>query len=167
MPSLPNAFSQNFFVYGTLRRGESRDINLLRPAPLWQGQGHVIGALYDLGSYPGLVLERGGGSCRPQGKVIGEVYAVSQKLERLLDEIEEVWPQQTGEYSKRLIEVQMDASTEEAQPGADAKTGVSPSRKIRCLVYELHPSRAAGKPVIGCGDWVAHRRELGGKGLPL
>ncbi len=124
--------SRHVFVYGTLRRGDVRDITCLRPAPQFIGMGSVAGVLYDLGPYPGAVL---GGA----GRVAGEVYAISAGLERLLDEIEEVWPQQSGEYSKREVAVQMD----------DAAAG-----DVRwCLVYEINPERLAGCPVITGGDW--------------
>lgn len=123
---------RHVFVYGTLRRDEVRDITRLQPAPQFAGMASIAGVLYDLGPYPGLLL---GG----KGRVTGEVYTISTALERLLDEIEEVWPQQTGEYSKREVAVQMD--------GAPAAAGPV------CLVYEINASRLAGCPVITSGDW--------------
>ena len=149
-------FPHYFFAYGTLRLGEMRDINLLRPAPLWQGRGRVRGALYDLGSYPGLVLAQGADCGGPHNEVVGEVYATSVELERLLDEIEEVWPQQTGEYCKRRVEVHMDTL-----PGADTKTRARPRGKICCFAYEITALFVAGKPVINGGDWVAYRLGMG------
>ncbi len=119
------------FVYGTLRRGDVRDITRLQPAPQFIGMASVAGVLYDLGPYPGLLL---GG----EGRVTGEVYLISAALERLLDEIEEVWPQQSGEYHRREVAVQMQ--------GAAAAGPV-------CLVYEINPERLAGCPVITSGDW--------------
>ncbi len=127
---------RHVFVYGTLRRGDVRDITRLQPAPQFIGMGSVAGVLYDLGPYPGMLL---GGA----GRVVGEVYAISAELERLLDEIEEVWPQQSGEYSRREVAVQMQ----------DAPAAASPL----CLVYEINPERLAGCPVIVGGDW--RRRE--------
>jgi len=124
--------TRHVFVYGTLRRGDVRDITHLQPAPQFIGMGSVAGVLYDLGPYPGLLL---GGAAR----VVGEVYLISAELERLLDQIEEVWPQQTGEYSRREVAVQMH----------DAAAAASPV----CLVYEINPGRLAGCPVIGGGDW--------------
>ena len=124
--------TRHVFVYGTLRRGDVRDITHLQPAPAFAGMGRVTGVLYDLGPYPGLLL---GGD----GRVTGEVYAISAELERQLDEIEEVWPQQTGEYSKREVSVQMDDAPDTAGPV--------------CLVYEINPERLAACPVITSGDW--------------
>lgn len=123
---------RHVFVYGTLRRGDVRDITRLQPAPQFIGTGSVTGVLYDLGPYPGLLL----GSA---GRVAGEVYAISAELERVLDEIEEVWPQQSGEYSRREVAVQMD----DAAAGDDRL----------CLVYEINPGRLAGCQVITGGDW--------------
>lgn len=131
---------RHVFVYGTLRRGQERDINLLSPAPRWMGPAVVQGMLYHLGSYPGLVL---GGS----HQVWGEVYEITLELERVLDEIEEVWPQQTGEYKKREILVKLHQSHVDPVEGAPAE--------IRCIVYEIAPERTHGKSVIISGDWTA------------
>ncbi len=120
------------FVYGTLRRDDVRDITRLQPTPLFVGMASVAGRLYDLGPYPGLLL---GG----EGRVVGEVYVISAALERRLDQIEEVWPQQTGEYSKREVAVQME--------------GVASAAGPVCLVYEINASRLVGCPVITGGDW--------------
>lgn len=135
--------TRHVFVYGTLRKGEERDITRLRPAPQWVGRAQVAGTLHHLGSYPGLVL---GG----QGMVQGEVYAVSPELERVLDEIEEVWPQQTGEYAKREMMVRMEATPAPAAPQ-------SASRELLCFLYEIAPERTRGKLHIPGGDWVRYR----------
>ena len=133
-PTLP-ASRRHVFVYGTLRRGEVRDINRLQPAPAFVGMASVQGVLYDLGSYPGLLL---GG----EGRVTGEIYAISAELERQLDTIEEVWPEPTGEYSKREIGVQL------RQIGVQAE-----SDSVLCLVYEIAAARTRACPVIRSGDW--------------
>lgn len=139
---MPQPSDRYVFVYGTLRKGEERDINRLRPAPRWIGQGSVAGVMHHLGSYPGLVL---GG----EGTVHGEVYAIEAELERVLDEIEEVWPQQTGEYAKREVAVRLDVAN--GSMNADA------TRELVCVLYEVAPERTQGKPVIASGDWVEHR----------
>lgn len=117
------------FVYGTLRKRQERDINRLLPAPVFVGNSQVKGSLYNLGSYPGLRL---GG----ENWVQGEVYQITPELERLLDEIEEVSPQQTGEYVKREVVLQC--------AGLD----------LTCLVYEVAQPRVQGKSLIESGDWV-------------
>lgn len=137
---------RHVFVYGTLRRGEQRDINLLSPVPRWVGWGSLAGVLYDLGSYPGVLLSR-------PGLVRGEVYEISPELERQLDEIEEVWPQQSGEYVKREVLIRLDR-----QP---TSSPVRAQEKMNCLVYELAGERCDDKPVIASGDWVQHRTSSG------
>lgn len=117
------------FVYGTLRRGELRDINRLQPAPIFISMGQTNGTLYDLGSYPGVRLDG-------LSPVYGEVYQITPELERQLDAIEEVWPQQTGEYARREVAVQC--------------AGLA----LTCLVYEVAIMRAEGCAVIASGDWV-------------
>ncbi len=140
--------SRLVFVYGTLRSGEPRDINLLRPAPLWLGQGSLPGVLYDLGAYPGMRLVAGSDVVR------GEVYAISAELERQLDEIEEVWPQQSGEYAKREVALRLDQLSLHPSDLNFSKD----QAQVSCLVYEIAPERTCGRPVIASGDWVQHRR---------
>ena len=139
---------RHVFVYGTLCRGEQRDINKLNPRPEFIGEACVPGRLYDLGSYPGIVL---GG----RGEVRGEVYRISAELESLLDEIEEVWPQQTGEYAKREVPVEVKRAGNH-----DRHT-----RSMPCLVYEIAASHTEGKVVIEDGNWVQYRK-LGSRELP-
>lgn len=133
-----DAQTRYVFVYGTLRRGEQRDINRLLPAPVWAGFGHVMGMLYDLGSYPGLVLGVG-------GEVKGEIYQVTATLEQLLDEIEEVWPINSGEYLRHHVSV----TVQNRQPDA--------AHQQVCLVYAVNPACTQGRPVIAGGDWVRYR----------
>ncbi len=122
---------RHVFVYGTLRKGQERDINHLQPAPVFIGNSQIKGTLYDLGSYPGVRL---GGS----GWVQGEIYQITPALERQLDEIEEVWPQQTGEYVRREVVVQCAGG------------------ELTCLVYEVAEMRAQGRELIASGDWVVY-----------
>lgn len=129
---------RHVFVYGTLRRGEQRDINRLRPAPRWLGRASVAGVMHDLGAYPGVLLGE-------TSLVRGEVYQISAELERQLDEIEAVLPEPSGEYAKREVAVQL-----------DHPSGGAPAQLV-CVLYELAPARALGKPVIAGGDWVQYR----------
>ena len=128
LPTIPDQL-RYVFVYGTLRRGEQRDINHLQPAPVFLGDGHIKGTLYDLGSYPGVRL---GGARWVQG----EVYQISPELERQLDDIEEVWPQQTGEYVRREVIVKC------------------AGKALTCLLYEAAEARTQRRRVIESGDWV-------------
>lgn len=127
----PENPQRHVFVYGTLRKGQVNDINALQPAPHFVGHAKVRGSLHHLGRYPGLLLQADGPT------VFGEVYAISPPLERKLDEIEFLYPQETDEYFKREVAVQVAGQT------------------LQCLVYEINPTYAVGKPVIGGGDWCA------------
>lgn len=119
------------FVYGTLRRGGRNDIARYRPQPVAVGEARIAGTLHDLGAYPGVVL---GGT----GRVKGEVYVVERWVEAALDALEEVADDDSGEYIKRRVSVEVGTVW------------------VECLVYEIHPSRIAGRSVIGSGDWIAH-----------
>lgn len=123
---------RHVFVYGTLRRGEVNDITRLRPAPHYVGPARLRGVLYDLGAYPGVIL---GGP----GWVQGEVYAIAPALEEELDRIEELAPVPTGEYLRRHVPVQLG------------------DRVLKCLLYEIAPSRVQGRPRIASGDWCRRR----------
>ena len=96
------------------------------------GNGQINGTLYNLGSYPGVRL----GGVRG---VQGEVYQITPELERQLDEIEEVWPQQTGEYERREVLVQC------------------AGRALTCLVYEVNQARPPGRSLIESGNWLKVR----------
>jgi len=128
---------RHVFVYGTLRRGGVNDITRLAPTPLFIGDAQIQGVMHHLGAYPGVRLQ-------PGGWVRGEVYAISAELERRLDEIEMILPEPSGEYLKRELRVQVGAAHDTGGP-----------RQLRCIVYEISPAHAAGKPVIVNGDWIA------------
>lgn len=129
-----DASLHHVFVYGTLRQGDDNDINLLTPAPYFVGTGRVAGVMYHLGAYPGVVL-----TDALQDNIVGEVYAITPELEKMLDEIEMIYPQQRDEYSKRKVIVRVGA------------------RQLSCLFYEINPAYITGKPVIASGDWVKGR----------
>jgi gamma-glutamylcyclotransferase (GGCT)/AIG2-like uncharacterized protein YtfP len=128
-PIMPQSTPRHVFVYGTLRRGQANDITRLSPAPRFVGCARIAATLYDFGRYPGAVL---GGTA----EVVGEVYAIAPELERMLDEIEEIYPQQRDEYFKRELEV--------------AVAGVL----YRCLVYEINTRYVDGTRRISSGDWA-------------
>lgn len=117
------------FVYGTLRRGGSNDINHHAPAPRAMGDGTIAGTLYNLGAYPGVRL---GGTDR----VRGEVYGVAPEVEAMLDRLEDVRSDEMGEYRRRHAQVSLDDG-----------------RNLDCLVYEIHPERVRLAPLIASGDW--------------
>ena len=128
--STPAPAPRHVFVYGTLRAGGSNDIARLRPAAHFVGPAEIAGTLYHLGAYPGATL---GGS----GRLQGEVYRIEPALEAQLDLLEEVMPNDEGEYRKRQLAVRVG------------------DRLLDCLVYEIHSRRIVGRPVIVSGDWFA------------
>lgn len=129
----PDSTARHVFVYGTLRSGGSNDISRFSPVPQRVGDGEIAGTLFDLGAYPGAVL---GG----EGRIKGEVYRIAPSVEVELDVLEEVKADGSGEYIRREVVVEV------------------AGRSIACLVYEIHPSRIAGRAVIGNGDWMARDR---------
>lgn len=64
--------SERLFAYGTLRRGRApASLERLVADLAWEGEASVAGRLYDLGAYPGLVLDPASAS-----RVHGEVARV-------------------------------------------------------------------------------------------
>jgi gamma-glutamylcyclotransferase (GGCT)/AIG2-like uncharacterized protein YtfP len=128
---IPNPYPQirHVFVYGTLRKGDSNDITKLDPAPIYIGKTQISGNMYHLGGYPGVTL---GGT----NTIMGEVYAITEPLERLLDGIESEYPAQTDEYYKRDIQVTVN------------------EQLLDCIVYEINDVYIQGKPQMMSGDWV-------------
>lgn len=136
-----DVLQRHVFVYGTLRRGGANDITRLSPAPRFVGHAQIEGAMHHLGAYPGLRLGTG-------GPVRGEVYAIGPKLEQRLDEIEMILPEPTGEYLKR--EVVLAVLPEPAGEGVEGLV-------LSCIVYEISPTHAHGRPIIASGDWIADK----------
>ena len=79
---------------------------------------------------------------------MGEVYEISDVLERLLDEIEEVAPRPSGEYAKRELLVRLESARTSDESGL--------GHAVTCLVYEVTADRVTGRPVIFGGDWVGY-----------
>jgi gamma-glutamylcyclotransferase (GGCT)/AIG2-like uncharacterized protein YtfP len=128
---MPEAQARHVFVYGTLRRGGRNDINRLEPAPRYVGMGEVKGILYHIDWYPGLTL---GGE--QAVTVVGEVYEIEPALEVVLDRIEQIEPGAHSEYFKREVSIEVQG------------------RPLRCLIYEVNPTRVRDKQRIGHGDWI-------------
>lgn len=130
--------SLHTFVYGTLRAGEVNDLRRAAarhglPAPVLVGEADAEGLLFDFGDYPGMVRAIG------QGYVRGEVYRIAPALVPVLDEIEEVYPGQTGLFVREQVAVTCAGEIHD------------------CIVYPVAASAVAGRPRIESGDWVAHR----------
>ena len=132
--------ARHVFVYGTLRRGDDNDITRLLPSPQYVGDAEIVGVMYHLGAYPGVILAQPPVDHeRAMGRIVGEVYAIQPALEAKLDEIEMIYPQQRDEYFKRQIQV------------------IVGGQRLDCIVYEINAAYVQNKPVIGSGDWVKGR----------
>src|SRR5438105_3735016 len=84
------------FVYGTLRSGQPNQFaRLLAEAATLLGPGRVRGRLYQVNSYPGLILSDG-----PDEWVKGEVYRLhnSSTLLPVLDDYEGCGSQDTPPF---------------------------------------------------------------------
>jgi gamma-glutamylcyclotransferase (GGCT)/AIG2-like uncharacterized protein YtfP len=84
------------FVYGTLKSHFDNDFaKYLRQHAELVGEGHVIGRLFLLGWYPGLVLDADG------YEVKGEVYNINDQVEEdLLKKIDEYEGVEQGDYRR-------------------------------------------------------------------
>ena len=121
-------------VYGTLRAGGINDIGQLRAGLRCVGCTTLNGTLYDLGWYPGLRLDG-------QQPVLAEVYAIDDALEQALDGIEGLWPDNLGEYRKRLLTL----------PVALTQGG---TQTLTVLVYEALPATVQLAPRVSSSDWL-------------
>ena len=121
---------ERIFLYGTLRRGGTRDVLRHYEGAVFVGPARVRGVLHDLGDYPGLRL------ADDDGWVLGESFDVSARALALLDEWEGIG--ETDEYRRVRLSVVRDDAVE------------------ICWGYEAAAWKCAGRPVIPSGDWLAH-----------
>jgi len=126
---------ERIFLYGTLRRGGSRDVLEHFEGAEFVCAARVRGVLHDLHDYPGLRLSEFA------GWVTGELFDVTAAALALLDEWEGIDPAapQAGEYRRIRVSA-------EREDGA-AET---------CWIYEIAERNSANRPVIASGDWLAH-----------
>lgn len=131
---MPGGGAERIFLYGTLRRGASRDATRFYSGVEFIVTARVRGRLYDLGEYPGLRLDG------TADWVVGEVFDVTPGALAGLDEWEGIPAGATegGEYRRLRADVVTEGG------------GTLP-----CWVYEVSAERVAGAPVIASGDWLA------------
>jgi gamma-glutamylcyclotransferase (GGCT)/AIG2-like uncharacterized protein YtfP len=120
------------FVYGTLRKGQYRDICEIIPGTTFVDFATINGQLHDLHDFPGLELN-------DKGVVQGEVYDMPDNGVPMLDRIEGYRADtDSGFYLRRkVIATLKGGSTQE------------------CIVYEVSKDYHS-KPVIKSGDWIKH-----------
>jgi|SRR5687767_1519436 len=119
------------FVYGSLRRGNAGAMSVRFPEATYVAEGKVRGSLYDLGEYPGLVLDG------ESSFVTGELYEVDEETLYRLDKFE-----LTSDYSRRQVEVERG------------------SERMDCWIYvpERDTEFFIDCELIESGDWIAHVR---------
>jgi gamma-glutamylcyclotransferase (GGCT)/AIG2-like uncharacterized protein YtfP len=119
------------FVYGTLRRGDARAMSIRFPNSRFIADAKVSGSLYDLGAYPGLLLNES------NSLVIGEVYEVDDEILNKLDDIEA-----SSHYWRKQVEISVGAH-----------------RRL-CWIYvpEYSPEFYSGRTLITSGDWIEYAK---------
>jgi gamma-glutamylcyclotransferase (GGCT)/AIG2-like uncharacterized protein YtfP len=115
------------FVYGTLRRGGEGAMSDRFPASKFIAGATVSGSLYDLGAYPGLLLDES------NSPVVGEVYEVGDETLSRLDEFEA-----SSNYVRKQVEISL---------GARRETG---------WTYEPDPEFYTLSALIASGDWIEY-----------
>ena len=115
------------FVYGSLRRGGENAMSQRFPDAQFVAEARVSGSLYDLGEYPGLLLNESG------SMVTGEAYEVDERLLKLLDDFEA-----TSDYRRKQVEIAL---------GTDKRMG---------WTYEPNPELCSNRTVIRSGDWIEY-----------
>ena len=117
------------FVYGTLRRGGARAMSIRFPNSKFIADAKVSGSLYDLGAFPGVLLNES------NSLVTGEVYEVDDETLNKLDDIEG-----SSNYWRKQVEI-----------------SVGNHRKI-CWVYEPNPEFYSNRTLITSGDWIEYAK---------
>ena len=99
------------------------------PDSIFIADAKVTGSLYDLGPYPGLLLD---GS---RSLVSGEVYEVDDELLNELDDFEA-----SSNYRRKQVEISLG------------------DRRRMCWVYEPDPEFYSLRTLITSGDWIEYAR---------
>jgi gamma-glutamylcyclotransferase (GGCT)/AIG2-like uncharacterized protein YtfP len=117
------------FVYGTLRSGGVGAMSNRFPVAKFIADAEVSGSLYDLGAYPGLLLNES------NSVVVGEVYEVNDEILNRLDDFEA-----SSHYLRKQVEV-----------------SVGTHREV-CWTYEPDPEFYSLRTLITSGDWIEYAR---------
>lgn len=120
------------FIYGTLRRGSPGSMSIRFPKSKFIAEAKVNGSLYDLGPYPGLLIDES------NSLVTGEVYEVDDDLLNELDEFET-----TSNYVRKQVEISL---------GGQRK---------KCWTYEPNSEFYRLEKLITSGDWLEYARKPG------
>jgi gamma-glutamylcyclotransferase (GGCT)/AIG2-like uncharacterized protein YtfP len=117
------------FVYGTLRRGGARAMSIRFPNSKFIADAKVNGRLFDLGAYPGLLLNES------KSLVTGEVYEVDDEILNRLDDFES-----SSHYLRKQVEISL---------GTDSRI---------CWTYEPNPEFYSPLTLITSGDWIEYAK---------
>ncbi len=118
------------FVYGTLRRGTERSMSVRFPDAKFVADAKASGSLYDLGAFPGLLLDESNST------VTGEVYEVDDELLNKLDAFETL-----SNYCRKQFEISL---------GDHSRT---------CWVYEPDPEFYSPRTLTASGDWLEYAQK--------
>jgi hypothetical protein len=128
--------TNSVFVYGTLRKGGSNHFRM--DGSEWVGKGIVEGSIYQIDSNPNLVfpalkLDAG-------GRVLGEVYRVSDAQLKALDDFEGISEryEEPYEYRRLMTAVEMESGD-----------------KAYAWVWEWN-SCLEGAKILSEGDWLLY-----------
>ena len=117
------------FVYGTLRRGGAGSMSIRFPNSKFIAEAKVTGSLYDLGAYPGMLLNES------NSLVSGEVYEVDDEILKRLDDFEA-----SSNYLRKQVEISLGSN-----------------RKV-CWVYEPDLEFYSHRTLITSGDWIEYAK---------
>jgi gamma-glutamylcyclotransferase (GGCT)/AIG2-like uncharacterized protein YtfP len=130
---------QYLFFYGTLLPSmASRELNKTVQRLRWVGRASMPGSLYDLGDFPGAILD-----ANSSGRILGEVHELPNDAGVLavLDQYEEFDP--TDPAGSLFIRVRATATLEDG-------------RKLPCWVYQYNRDPGTAQQ-IASGDYAAWR----------
>jgi gamma-glutamylcyclotransferase (GGCT)/AIG2-like uncharacterized protein YtfP len=117
------------FVYGSLRRGSAGAMSIRFRNSRFIAEAKVSGSLYDLGAYPGLLLNE------PNSMVIGEVYEVDDETLGKLDDMEAL-----SHYWRKQVKISLGTQTK------------------KCWVYAPNPEAFSRRTLITSGDWIDYAK---------
>ena len=117
------------FVYGTLRRGSAGAMSTTFPNSEFIADAKVSGSLYDLGAFPGFLLNES------TLTVIGEVYEVDDEILTELDDYEA-----SSHYCRKQVEISLG------------------THRRMCWIYEPNPEFYSHRTLITSGDWIEYAK---------
>ena len=99
------------------------------PSSKFIGEANVSGSLYDLGAFPGLLLNDS------SSLVMGEVYEVDDETLKQLDDFEA-----SSNYCRKQVEISLNIG------------------RTKCWVYEPKPEFYSLHTLITSGDWIEYAK---------